>query len=294
MSIFMDESPVVDESSVDGPSLDGRPVVDIGVIYTHERDLMPRLLSTLAKASDGLRKRLILVDNASADGVDQWKGPFSDVKVVRNEKRLGYSANLNRILRASSARYILLLNTDMFFENGEKCVAKMVNFMETRPDCGIAGCRLYHENGEHAPSARRFQTLSTLLARRFGMGHFMQETLGRYFYQEHQIQETWECDWLSGCFMMVRRAAIESVGLFDAGFEKYFEDVDMCLRMAKAGWQVMYHGGTFCYHLEQRASKNFLSADARTHARAYLRWLLKWGISPSHAVPKQLPRRRAA
>jgi len=284
MHLFVGESP---DATV-------RPLVDIGVIYTHERHLMPRLLSTLAKASDRVRKRLILIDNASADGVDQWMKHFSDVKVVRNEKRLLYSANLNRILRASSARYVLLLNTDTFFDPQENCVSKMLGFMETHPDCGIAGCRLYHENGEHAPSARRFQTLSTVLARRFGMAHFMQQTLNCYFYKEHSIRASWECDWLSGCFMMVRRSAIEEVGLFDAGFEKYFEDVDMCLRMAKSGWQVMYNGATYCYHLEQRASKSFLSANARKHARAYLRWLLKWGVLPNRAVPQQLARRRAA
>ncbi len=280
----MGESPVASDC----------PLVDIGVIYTHERSLMPRLLSTLATASENLRRRLILIDNASTDGVQQWMGDFSDVKVVRNDKRLPYSANLNRILRASSARYVLLLNTDMFFDTDEKCVSKMLAFMESRPDCGIAGCRLYHENGEHAPSARRFQTLMTVLARRLGLGRFMQQTLSNYLYREHDIRDSWECDWLSGCFMMVRRSAVEEVGLFDAGFEKYFEDVDMCLRMAKAGWQVMYNGSTHCYHLEQRASKNFVTADARTHARAYVRWLLKWGFAPNRAIPQRLSRRRAA
>ena len=284
MQVYMGEPPVAADC----------PAVDIGVIYTHEDHLMPRLLSTLAAASNGLRKRLILIDNASSHGVDQWKGYFPNVEVVRNEKRLAYSANLNRILRASSARYVLLLNTDMFFDPPEKCVAKMLSFMDSRPECGIAGCRLYHGNGEHAPSARRFQTLATVLARRFGLGRFMQRTLSQYFYQEYSNKASWECDWLSGCFMIVRRAAIEDVGLFDAGFDKYFEDVDMCLRMAKAGWQVMYNGGTYCYHLEQRSSKRFFSADARTHARAYLRWLLKWGLSPARELPQRQLRRQAA
>ena len=71
-------------------------------------------------------------------------------------------------------------------------------------------------------------------------------------------EETWECDWLSGCFLMVRREAIEEVGRFDEGYRKYFEDVDICLRMARAGWQVMYHGATSCYHLESRSSKRLL------------------------------------
>ena len=67
---------------------------------------------------------------------------------------------------------------------------------------------------------------------------------------------------------MVRRQAFQQVGLFDESFGKYFEDVDICLRMARAGWRVMYHGGTSCYHIEQRASRRLLSRDAWRHARA--------------------------
>ena len=72
-----------------------------------------------------------------------------------------------------------------------------------------------------------------------------------YFYRDRSRQDTFECDWLSGCFLLARREALEEVGSFDEGFGKYFEDVDMCLRMARAGWKVMYHGGTYACHLEQ-------------------------------------------
>lgn len=285
MRLFTGESPVVPRP----------PDIDVGVIYTYEQNLMHRLVSSLHASGNGLQKRLILVDNASAAGGRPWTGYFSDTRVLRNVKRLPYSANLNHILRASLARYVLLLNTDMFFDPREQCVSKMVRFMEGRPDCGIAGCRLHHGNGVHAPSARRFQRVSTIFARRLGLGQLMQRTLESYFYQEHPKDGVFECDWLSGCFMMVRREAIRDVGYFDVRFEKYFEDVDMCLRMARAGWRVMYNGSTYCYHLERRASKRLFSADARKHARAYLRWLMKWGFSPDrYMLPEREERRRAA
>jgi N-acetylglucosaminyl-diphospho-decaprenol L-rhamnosyltransferase len=269
--------------------------VDIGIIYGHERQWMPRLLSTLGESGRGLRMHVVLVDNDSPDGAEQWRHLFPQVTLLYNNRPLTYSENLNRILQASRSRYVLLLNTDMYFDPQQQCVAKMVQFMETHPDCGIAGCRLYHEDGEHAPSARRFQTLRLILARRFGLGKLLRRTIEEYFYQDHAIDESWACDWLSGCFLMVRRAAIDEVGHFDTGFGKYFEDVDMCLRMARAGWRVMYNGGTYCYHLEQRDSTRLLSIDARRHALAYLHWLLKWGFAPQHALPdQQQPFRRAA
>ena len=254
--------------------------VDVGAVYTYEREYMPRLLSTLAASGDGVRQRLILVDNASSEGVERYVGYLPQTVVLRNEERLTYAANLNRILAASQSPLVLLLNTDMYFDPDAQCVAEMVRFMRARPQCGMAGCRILPADGSHAPSARRMQTPAVILARRLGLGRFMRATLDRYLYRDLAPDASWQCDWLSGCFLMARREAIEGVGAFDAGFVKYFEDVDICLRMARAGWQVMYHGGTYCYHLEQRASKRLMSRDGWRHARSYLRWLWKWGVAP--------------
>ena len=76
----------------------------------------------------------------------------------------------------------------------------------------------------------------------------------------------------------MRREALAGVGGFDERYRKYFEDVDFCARLARSGWQVMYHGGTWCYHHEQRASRRLLSLDAWRHAMSYLRWLRRMPI----------------
>jgi GT2 family glycosyltransferase len=134
-----------------------------------------------------------------------------------------------------------------------------------------------------------------ILARRLGLGRWMRRTLADYLYEEYAPEESWECDWLSGCFLMVRREAFEEVGFFDTGFAKYLEDVDICLRMARSDWRVMYNGGTYCYHLEQRGSRRLFSTDALQHLRSYLRWVLKWGFAPDrHESPPAAYPRRAA
>jgi N-acetylglucosaminyl-diphospho-decaprenol L-rhamnosyltransferase len=274
--------------------------LDVGVIYTYERAWMPRLLPSLCASGQGLAMRLLLVDNASADGAGQWEGHFPATTVLRNSQRLHYSANLNRILAASTAPYVLLLNTDLLFDDGQRCLTKMVEFMERRPECGIAGCQVYHPDGSPAYPARRFQDLRVIVSRRLGLARAMPGALDRYFYRDRDPAGAWACDWLSGCFMLLRRRAVEQVGPFDAGFVKYFEDVDICLRMARAGWLPMYNGRTYCYHLEGRASKRVWSRDAWHHARSYLRWLGKWGFSPARHIPaprpdvEPRPQRRAA
>ncbi len=254
--------------------------LDIGVIYTHERDWMPRLLPTLARSGDDVSLRLILVDNVSQDGTRQWESLVARTTVLRNAQRLGYAPNLNRILETSTAPLVLLLNTDMEFDPAEQCLSKMVRFMRDHPDCGLSGCRLYHPDGTYGYPARRFQTLGVIAGRRTPLAPFFRQAVDRYRYLDQPHTKAFPCDWLSGCFLLIRRAAYEQVGQFDCRFTKYFEDVDMCLRMARAGWRVMFNGGTYCYHGEQRASRQVLSRDALLHLRSYYRWIRKWGLRP--------------
>src|SRR5258708_23801254 len=181
--------------------------VDIGVIYTHEREFMTPLVSSLARSGKGVATRLILVDNASADGVNDWRHVFQNTLVLRNDARLGYAANLNRILGVSRAQYSLLLNTDMYFEPRERCVAKMVSFMDAHPDCGVSGCRLYHADKSYGFPARRFQTPATIAARRLGVARILHRAVDSYLYRDKPRDSVFDCDWLSGCFLMVRRHA---------------------------------------------------------------------------------------
>jgi hypothetical protein len=254
--------------------------LDVGVIYTYERQLMTPLVSSLAQSGEGVRQRLIVVDNSGGEGVEPWLGHFRHNEVIRNTERRSYAANLNAILAASTARYTLLLNTDMFFEPKEQCLAKMVAFMDAHPQCGVSGCRIYHPDGNYGYPARRFFTVPSIAARRLGLGRLFAGSLSDYLYQDRSPHDVFTCDWLSGCLMLVRRGAIEQIGGLDFKFRKYFEDVDLCARMAQAGWQVMFNGQTFAYHYEQRASRRIFSREAWVHLKSYFRWIRKWGIAP--------------
>src|SRR5690606_35477307 len=106
--------PVATECSMPGASsAQSNWDVDLGVIYTYEDQFMPRLLATLAASGQGIRSRLILVDNVSERGAEVWRPHFPEVMVLKNTSRLGYAENLNRVLAASTARYALLLNTEI-------------------------------------------------------------------------------------------------------------------------------------------------------------------------------------
>lgn len=270
------------------PAIPGTADVDVGIPCTspQERRFLEPLLSTLNGAARGVSTRVILVDNATRDGVEHAYKVAPRATVLRNTSRLSYAANLNRVLQSATARYVLLMNPDMYFNPDEPCLRKMVDFMDARPDCGLSICRIYHPDGAYAYPARRYQTWQVIAARRLGMSRLFPQQLRMYLYQDHAREENFECDWVSGCFMFARRAAIEQVGEFDTSFQKYFEDVDYAARMTEAGWRVMLHGGTYCYHHEQRASKRLLSRDAWLHVQAYFRWLRKWGFAPARRAAR--------
>lgn len=261
----------------------GQHDVDVGVVYTFERELMPPLLNSLAESTGDARARLILVDNASS-GTAEWENQIPDTVVLRNGQRLGYAANLNRILEVSDARYLLLLNTDIYFDPAAQCVGRMVRFMDAHPGCGLGGCRIYHPDGSYAQPARRFQTPAVIGARRLGLSRLFRPLIERHFCGEQGRFGNVRCDWVSGCFMMLRKEALIQVGPFDGRFPKYFEDVDMCLRMATAGWDVLMNGQTWCFHHEQRASRSVLSRDAVLHLHSYGQWLGKWGTNPGRRI----------
>ena len=202
-----------------------------------------------------------------------------------NTRPYGYAANMNRIMAASNAHYTLLLNTDMYFDPGDQCLTKMVRFMDENPRCGISICQVYRPDGSYGHPARRFPTLGAIAARRLGLRRPCARSLREHLYEDRPATSSFPCDWVSGCFMLVRRTAMQDIGRFDERFVKYFEDVDMCLRMSRAGWQVMFNGETRCYHHEQHHD-GCCRETPGVIGRAYLRFALKkWGLNgPSSPI----------
>jgi len=257
--------------------------LDVGLIYTYEDAWMMPVVRSLARSGPGLRMRLLLVDNASERGVEPWMHEFPASLAIRNESRLGYAANLNRILKHSDAKYVLLLNTDMFFDPREECLTKLVRFMDHNPDCGLGSCRLYRYDDSYAFGPRRYPSIRGAIGRRFESIRLFHKHLDDVYYRDRDPYSTFACDWFTGCLFMARSSAVKRIGLLDEGFKKYYEDVDWCGRFNDAGYDVLHYGGTHCFHAEQRASKRIFSLDGRRHLKSFARWLWKWRSRPRGA-----------
>src|SRR5215204_4263207 len=204
----------------------------ISIVNAGSRDVLLTCLESLHQSMHGdITVEIVVLDNASEDGsVDSVRQRFPGVVVIAQEFRAGFAANHNRVIRATSGRYILLVNPDTFSEDWS--LARLVSELDGNPRIGALGPRLVYPDGRPQASAWRFPTPATCV-----LGLL---TWGRAGIIQSATRRPRRVDWLMGSALMLRREAVEEIGLFDEGFFLYFEEVDLCLRLHRAGWELRY------------------------------------------------------
>jgi len=227
-----------------------RPV-DLSVIIVNwnTRDRLAECLASIGRQAGGIALETWVVDNGSADGsVELVKGQFPWVRLLANRENRGFARANNQALRLAQGRHLLLLNPDTVVLDG--ALDAMVHFMDHHPDAGVVGCRLLNPDGTLQTSSYRFPTLLTILAstyrlkRLLPLGSLRASALGRLlegrFGHLSSHDRVRSVDFVTGACMMVRREAMEQVGLMDEGFFLYAEEIDWCRRIKEAGWEVYF------------------------------------------------------
>ena len=246
-----------------------RPALDIVVVTHRSRDLVRSCLSSLQDhpPSDGARTWVI--DNASDDGtVEMIRSEFPHAEVISSARNLGFAAANNLAIRRGQAPYVLVLNSDTRVTPG--ALDHMVRLMESNPSVGIAGCRLEREDGTFDHAARR--SFPTPLG---ALGHFTGVGRTRYApgwlaqYRAPTV-ERGRVDAVNGAFMLIRRSALDQVGLFDDGYWMYMEDLDLCYRFARAGWTTWYEPDVSVVHVK--------AGTAGKHRRPRLDYAFHYGM----------------
>ena len=189
-----------------------------------------------------------VVDNASGDGtVERVRAAHPTVRVIALAENRGFSAANNVALRTTTSPHVLLLNPDTEVWPG--VLDAMVAFQRAHERAGVVGCRLVRRHGQFDHAAKRsFPTPADAL-RHFGGAR---RGAARGGYHAPQVDElgSGPVDAVNGAFMLVRRAAIEQVGLLDEGYFMYGEDLDWCMRFKRAGWDVLYNGAVTTLHVK--------------------------------------------
>lgn len=223
-------------------------LVDVTVVLVNYNTghLLDEQLRTLAAAVGSLRVQTIVVDNASRDDSLEVLKKYPHLEVIANPANIGFARANNQALPRMRGRHLLLLNTDAFVS--PDTLLKTVGYMDANPGCGVLGVRLVGGDGSLQPSCRYFPTPWNVFLASTG--------LSRYFPRSRLIDDmSWdhnsvrECDWVPGCYYLVRREVIERVGLFDPRYFMYYEEVDHCRAVRRAGWRVVYFPHTGVVHL---------------------------------------------
>jgi N-acetylglucosaminyl-diphospho-decaprenol L-rhamnosyltransferase len=214
--------------------------MDLSVILVsyNTADITIQALEHLYASEHKLSMEVFVVDNASRDtSVERITQAYPDIPLIHNAVNVGFGRANNQALPHVRGRYVLLLNTDAFI--GTQTLSTTVAYMDQHPACGILGAKLLGREGDLQPSCRYFPTPWNL---------FLQESGLRRLFKNTQMvdQMDWDhasvrhCDWVPGCFYLVRREVIDQVGLFDPRFFMYCEEVDHCHAARQAGWDVTY------------------------------------------------------
>jgi len=224
------------------------------VIVSYEcAPLLRRCLRSLQAAPPVGPVQIHVVDNASLDGSAALvRAEFPEVDLVASDRNLGFSAGTNLGIRRGVAPYVLALNPDTELRPGT--LDRLLELMEERREIGICGCRLEQEDGSLDHAARRaFPTIVGALGHFSGLGR-RTTTAGALSQYRALDVESGPVDAVNGAFMLIRRQALDEVGLFDEGYWMYMEDLDLCYRFAKAGWTTWYEPSVTAMHAKAGSS----------------------------------------
>ncbi len=198
-----------------------------------------------------------MVDNISIDGsVAMVRKKFPEVHLIANKENVGFSKANNQAMRISKGRYILLLNPDTVVE--EDTFKKTIAFMDSTPDCGGLGVKMIDGKGVFLPESKRgLPTPSVAFYKIFGLSSIFPKNkkFGKYHLGYLSMDETNEIEILSGAFMMMRKEALDKVGLLDEAFFMYGEDIDLSYRIIKGGYKNYYFPETSIIHYKGESTK---------------------------------------
>jgi len=200
----------------------------------------------------------------------------ANARVLANAQPRTLAANVNAGVAATSGEFVVVANPDAL--PAPDAVEHLRRFAESRPRCGVAGPAMFWPDGRWQPSRRRFPTVA---------GTFVRRTPLRLLYPPYERQRSHyllderpagpvRADWMLGAFLLLRRAMLDELGGWDGGFRHYGEDIDLCLRAAKAGWERWQVPAAVVHHdYAAIVDRRFLSRHTLWHLRSMVRFVRK-------------------
>lgn len=226
------------------------------IVSWNTRDLLKQCLSSIYASDSGIGFEVWVVDNTSDDGsVAMLRSDYPEVNVIENDENVGFATANNQAIRASSGRFVLLLNPDT--EVKTHAFDEMVRFMTYHDRVGAVGSRVQNPDGSLQLSCYPTPTLARETWRLFHLDRL--KPYGSYDMCQWDTDTPREVETLMGSCLMLRRAALDQIGLLDEDYFMYTEEIDLCYRLGQAGWQlywvpqaeIIHYGGQSTRQVEE-------------------------------------------
>jgi len=226
--------------------------VDVSVVIVNwnARDYLRGCIRSITEETR-LRTQIIVVDNASGDGsADMVRSEFPTVQLIANSMNRGFAAANNQGLRVAEGCWLLLLNPDTVVLDG--AIDKTIAFAQSRPKAGVIGCRVMESPVTVQRTCFAYPSPWNLFLTESGLSRLFPKSriFGRPQIGWWDRDSEREVDVVSGMFMLVRREAMEQVGMMDEDYFVYAEEADWCFRFSRAGWRCLFAPVASILHLE--------------------------------------------
>ncbi len=210
------------------------PNLSISIVSFNSGEFLLQCLESLESVKNEANLDIWVVDNDSTDGsVEEVKKKFPGINLIENKENLGFSKANNQALSKIKSEYILILNPDSKIVSGT--LEYMLKFLDQNPDVGAASCKVEKADGTlDWASHRGFPTPWA------SFKYYFLKDDSLYHLNFQNMAKPHEVDSIVGAFFLTRKSVLEKVGLFDEQFFMYGEDLDLCYRIKKAGFKVMY------------------------------------------------------
>jgi N-acetylglucosaminyl-diphospho-decaprenol L-rhamnosyltransferase len=257
------------------------------VVNYNTGDYLGRCLRSAFEAAGDARLEVVVVDNDSRDGsVERALEGNPRARLIQNGSNRGFAAAANQGIRATTAPFVLLLNPDAEIVAGT--LGGFLKIARERPRAGVIGPVIKDPDGSIYPSARRIPSVGTALGHAFLSPFIPRNRFSRtYTMAEWDRRTERRVQWVSGSCCLLRREALEEVGLFDEGYWLYVEDVDLCTRLHDAGWEVR-----FCPELEVVHVGGISTAGSKRltleHSKSIYRYFVKYRSAGRRALLRPL------
>jgi len=237
--------------------------LSVTIVSWNVKEELVNCLRSIEANRPGCEFEIIVADNASTDGtIEAVRKDFPQVRLIINKNNRGFSAASNQAIKIAKGEYLFLLNPDTVVHRYS--LDNLVEVLDKNPDVGACGPKLIDEDSITYRSVGYIPTFRSILYaktffRMLGIfrGHYKKLTADNLDYNRQTDAEQ-----LSGSALMVRRSVMEEIGLWDESFFMYYEDVDLCLRIRKAGRRITYVGESVITHLGGKSSSQ-ISAEKR-------------------------------